>query len=244
MLFDPIYWIILIVCGLISGGAAMLTKSRFAWASKVPTRRNQTGADVARAILKANDIYDVEVVEHQGFLSDHYNPREKVLALSPQNFHGRSAAAAGIAAHEVGHAIQHAHAYAPLGMRSLLVPVANIGSNLGPWIIIAGIFLGMMQGSTAAEAGGLATILAWLGVGLFGAGTLFTLVTLPVEFDASARAKTQLQTIGLTASPEEDEAVAKVLNAAAMTYVAAAFSSLLMLLYWAWQAGLLGGRRE
>lgn len=241
--FDPIYLLIIIVCGGLSAVAAMLVKSRFAWASKIPTRRGYTGADIARAILKSNDIYDVEVVEHQGFLSDHYNPRDKVLALSSKNFHGRSAAAAGIAAHEVGHAIQHAHGYAPLAMRSLLVPLQGIGSNLGPWLIFAAIIMGAMQGGTAAEAGGITTMLAWGGVALFGASTLFTLVTLPVEFDASARAKVQLQQLGLTTDAEEDQAVAKVLNAAALTYVAAAITSLLMLLYWAWRAGLLGGRR-
>lgn len=244
MLFDPIYWVLVGAIMLMSGIAAARVRSSFAKASKVPTRRGLSGAEVAAAILNAQDIHDVEVVEHQGFLSDHYNPMTKTLALSPKVFRGRSAAAAGIAAHEVGHAIQHAHGYIPLHLRSTLVPMANIGSSLGPLIIFAAIILGMFQGTTAAEAGGMATILAWTGVGLFGAGTLFSFVTLPVEFDASSRAKVLLQQLGLTSEREEDDAVASVLNAAALTYVAAAVSSMLMLLYWAFQAGLLGGNRN
>ncbi|MDA3963318.1 MAG: zinc metallopeptidase [Planctomycetota bacterium] len=238
MLFDPIYWLLVGVCALLSLGAGALTKLRFNRASKIPTRGGRTGAQVAAEILRESGIDDVSIREHQGFLSDHYNPMTKTLALSPKVYHGRSIAAAAVAAHEVGHAIQHAHAYLPLNMRSILVPIANIGSFIGPWIIIAAIFMG------GAQAGGMGLTLAWVGVALFGAGTVFTFITLPVEFDASNRAKALLPQLGLTAGADEDRGVAKVLNAAAMTYLAAAASSLIMLLYWANQAGLLGGRRD
>ena len=245
MFFDPVYLLVLIVAGVLSGAAALYTKSAYARAKQVPIARRMSGADVARAILDAKDIHDVQVVEHQGFLSDHYNPMTKTLALSPEVYRGQHAAAAGIAAHEVGHAIQHAFGYLPLQLRSMLVPVANIGSNLGLWLVTIGIVLASMQGATAAEAGGFIKGLAVTGVVLFGAAALFTLVTLPVEFDASARAKTILTEMGFTTYGEEEQAVRSMLRAAGLTYVAAAVGALLQLLYWAWRAGLLsGGRRE
>ncbi len=236
MFFDPLYLAIILFCGLLSLIAAGLTKSRFASAKKVPIRSGHTGRDIAAMILRDQDIDDVNIVEHAGFLSDHYNPQTKTLALSADVYHGRTAAAAGIAAHEVGHAIQHARDYGPLKMRSMLVPMANIGSNIGPWIIIIAIFMGAAQGS------GMGHNLAVGGVILFGMSTLFTFVTLPVEFDASSRAKVILEQLNITQSREEDKAVAGVLNAAALTYVAAAVSSLMMLAYWAFRAGLIGGR--
>lgn len=236
MFFDPFYWLLVGICMLMALGAGALTKSRFRRASRIATRSGRTGAQVAADIVRTLGIEGVSIQEHRGFLSDHYNPLTKTLALSPDVYHGRSIAAAAIAAHEVGHAIQHAQGYAFLHLRSTLVPAANIGSMLGPWIIIASIFMG------GAAAGGMGEMLAWIGVVLFGAGTLFTFITLPVEFDASNRAKALLPQIGLTAGADEDRGVAKVLNAAALTYLAAAASSLIMLLYWAAQAGLLGGR--
>ncbi|MHC5067336.1 MAG: zinc metallopeptidase [Planctomycetota bacterium] len=238
MFFDPLYWVIIGVCGLLSMLASMKVKSAFHRGQQVPMRSGLSGAEIARAILRAKDIDDVEVVEHQGFLSDHYNPMTKTLALSPPVFRGQNASAAGVAAHEVGHAIQHAHGYLPLQMRSLLVPAANIGSSLGPLIIIVGIIMGAAQGA------GLGHTVAVAGVVLFGAATLFTVVTLPVEYDASHRAKVILQELNLTRSGDEDVAVKKVLSAAGLTYVAAAISSILTLLYWAMQAGLLGGRDD
>ena len=146
MLFDPVYWIIIGISAVLSFGASMLVKSAFKRGQRVPMMRQANGAQIAQAILDAEGIDDVEVVETQGFLSDHYNPMSKQLALSPDVYHGTNAAAAGVAAHEVGHAIQHARSYAPLWMRSALVPVAQIGSFIGPWVIIAGILLGSAQG--------------------------------------------------------------------------------------------------
>ena len=236
MPFDLLYIAILVITGLISFWASSLVKSRFARAQQVELRRSKRGVDVALAILRAEGIDDVEVVETQGFLSDHYNPMHKRLALSPAVYHGTDAAAAGVAAHEVGHAIQHARGYSLMWFRSLIVPVANIGSQLGPLIIIIGIFM-MYFGSLFGQQ------LAMIGVILFGTTTLFTLVTVPVEFDASARAKLALQHLEITSGPEEDAAVRGVLTAAGLTYVAAAFASILQLLYWAYRAGLLGNRR-
>ena len=237
MIFDILFWVVVGIGFLLSAGASMMVKSRYARARQVPTARGLAGAEIAQMICDAEGLDEVRIHESQGWLSDHYNPINKTLNLSPEVFHGRDAAAAGIAAHEVGHAIQHARGYAPLKMRSILVPAANIGSNIGPWLIIASMFLG---GATAA--GGPGTVLAWVGVGLFAAATLFTLVTLPVEYDASARAKTILLQQGFISDGDENDAVKSVLNAAALTYVAAAISSVLMLLYWAYRAGLIGGR--
>ena len=141
MLFDPIYWIIIGVSALLSFGASMLVKSAFKRGQSVPLMRQANGAQIAQAILDAEGIDDVEVIETRVFYPITYNPMSKQLALSPDVYHGTNAAAAGVAAHEVGHAIQHARSYAPLWMRSALVPMAQIGSFLGPWIIIAGIFL-------------------------------------------------------------------------------------------------------
>lgn len=235
---DPIYLLILGFGALLSFGATFWVKAAFARARQVPTARGLSGADVAQAILAAEGIRDVQVVEHQGFLSDHYNPGTKTLALSPDVYHGRHAAAAGIAAHEVGHALQHAHGYAALGLRSVLVLPANLGSMLGPLLVILGIGMG------AAEHAADGRMLAIAGVILFGAGTLFTLVTLPVEFDASARAKRILGEMRLILPGEEAAAVRGVLGAAAMTYVAAAITAVLQLLYWAWRAGLIGGQQR
>ena len=239
MFFDPVYWVIIGIGALLSFGASMLVKSRYARARNVPTARGLAGAEIAQLIVDAEGLYDVSIVETQGFLSDHYNPMNKTLNLSPEVFHGRDAAAAGIAAHEVGHAIQHARGYFPLQIRSVLVPAAQFGSMLGPWIIIASIFLGGAQAAT-----GLGPLLAYVGVGLFAAATVFSLVTLPVEFDASARAKAILVDQGFVSRGAEDDAVRSVLGAAALTYVAAAITAVLQLAYWAVQAGLLGGRDE
>jgi uncharacterized protein len=235
MIFDPLYLLIIIGSLVLSGVVSFMVKSRFKAGSKVALYSNVSGYEVAKAILQDAGIHDVQIVQAQGFLSDHYNPLTKTLALSAQVYNGRNAAAAGVAAHEVGHAIQHSTNYAPMWMRSAIVPAANIGSSLGPWIIIAGIFLGAAQGA------GLGYSLALLGVFLFGASTIFTLVTVPVEFDASSRAKKQLVHMGLVQQGPESDAVNGVLTAAGLTYVAAAVNSILMLLYWAFRAGLLGG---
>jgi len=232
MLFDPIYIIILVGTLAVSGLVSFMVKSRFRAGQKVAIYSGLTGADVARRILHNHGIEDVTVHEHQGFLSDHYNPLNKTLNLSPDVYHGRSASAAGVAAHEVGHAIQHAENYFPMWVRSAVVPAANIGSNFGPWMVIIGAMLGI--------ANGLGHFVAMLGVALFAMSTLFTVVTVPVEFDASARAKKSLLHSGIVQEGQEYNAVSSVLTAAGLTYVAAAASSIAMLLYWAAKAGLLG----
>lgn len=236
MMFDPIYWLILIVTLALSGIVSFMVKSRFRAGQKVAISSGLTGAEIARAILRDNGITDVTVHEHQGFLSDHYNPLNKTLNLSPEVFHGRSAASAGVAAHEVGHAIQHANNYFPMWVRSAIVPAANIGSNIGPWLVIIGAVLGV--------ASGMGHFVAVLGVALFAMSTLFTVVTVPVEFDASARAKQSLMHMGAVRRGEEADMVSSVLTAAGLTYVAAAVSSIAMLIYWAMKAGLLGGRDD
>jgi Zn-dependent membrane protease YugP len=221
-------------------GAAALVRSRVAQAKLVPASSGLTGAEAAALLLKHSGLDGLRIEEHAGVLSDHYNPMTRTLALSHDVFHGRDAAAVGIAAHEAGHAIQHAHGYTPMWLRSVLVPAANIGSMLGPWLVIAGVMLGAAQQAVP----GLAWWLAAVGLGLFGLAALFTLVTLPVEFDASARAKVLLREYGVIGRDEDAVHVERVLTAAGLTYVAAAATSVLWLLYWAWQAGFIGGNRE
>ena len=238
LFIDPLYLGILIVGGIISLVAAGMVKLRFAQAKQIPLRSGKTGAQVAQQILDASDIHDVEIIESRGFLSDHYNPRKKHLALSPDVYHGTTAAAAGVAAHEVGHAIQHARGSVMLWARSMIVPAANIGSMLGPYVVMLGIFM-MYAGSQV-----FGEQVAIAGIILFGMATLFTFITVPVEFDASSKAKALLQTLGITSSREEDAAVRSVLTAAGLTYVAAAIVSLMQLLYWAYRAGLIGNRRN
>jgi Zn-dependent membrane protease YugP len=217
-----------------------MVKSRFNKGSKTPISSGYTGAQIAEMLLKDAGIADVSVHQHKGFLSDHYNPLNKTLNLSPEVYNGRSAASAGVAAHEAGHAIQHAQNYFPMWVRSAIVPAANIGSNIGPLLIIIGIMLG----AGAEINSGIGHILAVAGVALFAAATAFTLVTVPVEFDASARAKQQLQHLGIVRQGNEADTVSSVLTAAGLTYVAAAITSILQLLYWAYKAGLIGGRRN
>ncbi|MCQ2060397.1 MAG: zinc metallopeptidase [Fibrobacter sp.] len=237
MMFDPLYMMILVVTLALSGGVSLLVKSRFAAGQKVNISSGLTGADVAKAILMDAGITDVRVLMHQGFLSDHYNPLNKTLNLSREVYYGRNASAAGVAAHEVGHAIQHAQGYFPLWLRSFIVPAANVGSNLGPWLVILGIIL-----MSAGRALGYS--IAIVGVLLFALATFFTLITVPVEFDASSRAKKALARMEVVAQGREYNTVSGVLFAAGLTYVAAAISSILQLLYWAYRAGLIGGRRD
>lgn len=183
-------------------------KSTYKKYSKKPISSGMTGADVARKILDDNGLYDVQIGKVKGTLSDHYDPRKKIVNLSEGIYNGRSMAASAVAAHEVGHAIQDQQEYAFLKFRSALVPVANFGSNISMFLIIAGIIFS-------------ATNLLLFGIIFFSAAVLFQLVTLPVEFDASNRAMTQMISAGVIRNDEERE-TKKVLNAAAMTYVAAA----------------------
>jgi Zn-dependent membrane protease YugP len=235
MLFDPLYWLVIGVGMLFSLWASAKVKGTFARYSKLGTRSGYTGAEVASRILHNNDIHGVTIEPVPGSMTDHYDPRSKTLRLSETVYGGSSMAAFGVAAHGVGHAIQHSKGYAPLNFRSAWVPVANTGGGISMFIIIV-----------AAVMGGMATTLgsaaALLGLGLFATTTVFTLVTLPVEFDASRRALTSLERGGYVTA-EELAGARKVLNAAAMTYVAAFITSLLTLLYWAYRLGLIGGRR-
>jgi hypothetical protein len=211
----------LYLIGGISFIASMLIqwrlKSAYAMWGKVRNSRNLTGAEVAAQILRTNGIHDVKVEPIAGTLTDHYDPRSKRVRLSQGNFGGTSVAALGVAAHEVGHAMQDAQGYMPMRLRAGLVPVASLGSSMGPYIAMGGLMLGMS---------GMVT----LGIILFSAAVLFQLVTLPVEFDASRRAITQLDSLGIV-DPKEKAGATRVLKAAGLTYVAAAATSFTYLLY-------------
>jgi len=195
-------------------------KSKFEQYSKVPTSSGLSGAEVAKKMLRDNGIYDVEVVSVPGTLSDHYNPVNKTVNLSAEVYEGRSVAAAAVASHECGHAVQHATAYSMLMLRSKIVPAVQISSTLSQWVIIAGLgFMGF--------GGGNPTILL-IGIVLFAVTTLFSVITLPVEFDASARALNWLGTANITTVNEKENAK-DALKWAALTYVVAALASIAML---------------
>lgn len=228
MFFNP-YWLIFALPGLILGlWAQSRVRGAYKKYNKVRTARGVTGAQVARTLLDEQGLFNVQIEESKGLLSDHYDPRKRVLRLSPDVYRTPSIAAAGIAAHEMGHALQHAGGYFPLQIRSAIVPAAQVGSMLAPWLFIIGLLLQFMQ-------------LAWLGLILFGIAVLFTLITLPVEFDASKRAKRLLVGSGILIG-NEIEGVNKVLDAAALTYVAAAVAAIGQFLYYLMLIG--GGRRR
>lgn len=214
--YDPTYMLI-VISALISLFAQFLVNSRFSKYSRVRSRSGMTGAQAAERILQSQGIYDVAIQRVSGKLTDHYDPRNKTLNLSDAVYASTSVAAVGVAAHECGHAIQHARGYAPLSFRSALVPVANIGSQLSWLFIILGIFFG---GSHT---------LIMIGILMFSAAVLFQLVTLPVEFNASGRALKLLSETGILQKDEVSD-TRKVLSAAALTYVAAAATAVLQLL--------------
>lgn len=238
---DPIHLLIAIGGMALSLAAAGYVKWQFHRGKTVELRSRLTGAEVARRILRDQGVADVEVVEHEGFLSDHYNPMERKLALSPDVYHGTHAAAAGVAAHEVGHALQHAHGVWHMWLRSVLVYPGYFGAMLGPILVSIGMVL---AGGRTLVPGSGAQILALVGVGIFGLSTLCAFAIVHNEFNASAQARLALVRMGVTDGGEEDAAVRKVLTAAGLTYLAAAVVSLVELLYWAWQAGLVGGGRR
>jgi len=224
--YDPTFFIFIVpalILGLIAQAAV---QGRFNKYSQVRTWRGLTGAQAAREILDSNGLYDVSIEESRGLLSDHYDPRTRTLRLSPQVARSPSVAAVGVAAHEAGHALQHASGYLPLQIRSAMVPAVQFGSWLGPLIIMAGILLEAVMGAFA-----LGNALAWFGVALFGTVAVFSFVTLPVELNASARAKKLLYQYNIV-DRRELSGVNKVLNAAAWTYVVAAIAALLQLLRW------------
>lgn len=215
--YDPTYFLVLIGI-VLSLLASAKVKSTFAKYSRVRSMSGYTGAQAAERILRSSGINDVRIEHINGDLTDHYDPRTKVLRLSDSVYGQTSVAAIGVAAHECGHAIQHAKGYAPLQIRSAIVPVANIGANISWPMIILGIFLG--------SAGG---VFIQIGIILFSASVLFQLVTLPVEFNASSRAVNILGESGILYETEVSQ-TKKVLGAAALTYVAAAAGSILQLL--------------
>ena len=230
--FDPLYLMMLAPAMLFAFYASWKTKSRFKEYANVGCASGVTGAQAATMLLNNHGIYDVKVELVDGFLSDHYDPSAKTLRLSPDVYRSHSLSAIGVACHEAGHAMQHAHGYGPLAMRSALVPAVNIGSNLS-WIVLTAGFL--LSGS------GLGQTLILGGIALFSLAVLFSLVTLPVEYDASARAKREMVAAGIV-TPSEQVHAGRVLDAAFLTYVAAAVTSIVTLVYYLLRAGLLGGR--
>lgn len=219
--WDPTM-ILLIPAMILAAYAQAKVNSTYRKYSEVPSASGKTGLQIAQAILTANGLSDIRVEPGQGFLSDHYDPIQKRIQLSPQNYEDSSVAAVSVAAHECGHAIQHAQGYVPLNMRTAIFPMANIGSNLAWIFIIAGF---IFANRLSVFGVGLLDI----GIFLFTFSVLFQLITLPVEFDASRRAIVQLNQLGLVA-PEEQQGAKKVLDAAALTYVAAAAAAVLQLI--------------
>ena len=218
IVFDPLYVLVVMLPGmLISGAASLAVRAAFNRYSQVASRRGITGAQAAQTLLQRAGIDDVTIIPTHGDLSDHYNPSNRQLALSENVYHSSSVAAIGIACHEAGHAIQHAEKYAFLGMRTALVPLAGIGSSLGYVVMLVGLLMAK-------------TPLLLVGAALFSLVLLFQVITLPVEFDASSRAKHLVLEAGIV-DPDEREGIDRVLNAAALTYVAAVISSMLTLLY-------------
>ncbi|NTW56298.1 MAG: zinc metallopeptidase [Chlorobiaceae bacterium] len=220
MYIDPGYFVFALPPMLLGLWAQFRVKSAFNRYSQVRTQTGISGADAARRILDRGGLPNVTIEPVSGMLSDHYDPRSKTLRLSEDVYGLPSIASVGVAAHEAGHALQDKSGYAPLQLRSIMVPAVSIGSNLGPILFMAGLFM----------AGSLGTTLAWAGIMLFAGVALFALVTLPVEFNASSRAKELLVSQGIVSSAEM-EGVNAVLDAAALTYVAAAAQAIMQLLY-------------
>jgi hypothetical protein len=233
--FDPLYFLLVGPAIILAMWAQIKVSSTFGRYSKVAASSGLSGAEVAREILDRNGLSEVKIESVQGKLTDHYDPRTKVLRLSQGVYNGRSLAALGVAAHEAGHAIQHATNYAPLALRSSLVPAAMFGSNLGPILIILGLFL--LAGASAFST--LGGFLIQLGIIAFAAAVLFQLITLPVEYNASKRALNLLTSSGFITRAEYGSTQA-VLNAAALTYLAAALAAIMQLIYFI----LLSQRRQ
>lgn len=233
MIFDPMYFVFLAPGLLLMLWAQAKVKGNYNKYSRVQNSANLTGAQAARAILNMNGLQDVQIEQVRGELSDHYDPRKRVLRLSQGVYGVPSIAAIGIASHEAGHALQHAQGYAPLKMRTSIVPLVNIGSGIGPYVFIAGLFMNIVG-------------LAWAGIALFALATVFAFITLPVEFDATKRAKAALVQAGIVDSGvqggQEGKGVAAVLDSAAWTYIAGFATSVLTLLYYVQLA--MGMRRD
>lgn len=230
MFFDPLYLLFMVPGLILAGLASLFTTTTFNKYSRIGSSSGMTGAEAARRLLETAGIYNVTIEHVNGMLTDHYDPTSHTLRLSDQVYSSSSLSAIGVACHEAGHAIQHATNYGPLAMRSALVPVANLGSQASYFILLLG-FIFQSQS------------MMLIGIALFSMAVLFTLVTLPVEYNASSRAKKLMVTAGIVSRPEAASAGA-VLNAAFMTYVASAVSALLTLLYYLIRSGLLGGRND
>ncbi|PWN62235.1 zinc metallopeptidase [Chryseobacterium oncorhynchi] len=233
------YYIIIGISMLVSWWVSSRLKSKFEYYSNVHLQNGLSGKEVAEKMLRDNGINDVQVISVPGQLTDHYNPADRTVNLSEGVYMQRNAAAAAVAAHECGHAVQHARGYSMLNLRSKLVPIVNISSNLMQFVLIAGIAV-MAASRTIENPNGNTTVLA-IGVAMFAVTTLFAFVTLPVEYDASNRAMKWLKDTG-TVTAEEFVGVQDSLKWAARTYVVAALGSLAQLLYWG--SLLLGGRRD
>ena len=220
------FWYIMMMLAAVLGMYAQIKiNASYSKYSKVGTATGVTGYEAARKMLDAHGLQDVTIKEVSGTLSDHYSPNDKTLSLSQGVYSGASVAAVGVACHEAGHAYQHAESYGPLSLRSAFVPVVNFGSRLGPILIMAGIALYWMMGSDYGYYIGMA------GVAAFSLTVIFALITLPVEFDASNRAKAWLADSGLVYQ-EELDGVSKILHAAALTYVASAIQAIANVLYY------------
>lgn len=232
--FDPMYFVYVGPAILLALWAQMKVKSAFAYGNQYTARSGLTGAQTAQRILDAYGINNVSIEAAKTFLGDHYDPKHKVLRLSPEVYQGRTLSAVGVAAHEVGHAIQDYKFYGPLAIRNGLVPMATVGSQLSVVLIIAGVLLSALLPIPGGH------FIAVVGLGLFGVTVVFQLVNLPVEFNASSRARAILQEQGIVTA-DEDRVVGKVLSAAAMTYVAATLTAIMTMLYYA--SIVFGSRR-
>jgi Zn-dependent membrane protease YugP len=229
--FDPMYLCFMIPALALMGFASWYVRHAYNKWSQVRATSGLTGHQAAQRLISTGNLYGVQVQGTAGQLSDHYDPRNKTLFLSEGVAHSPSVAAVAISAHELGHALQDAEDYFPMRIRSMLVPAVNIGSNLGWILIMIGLVLRMTE-------------VAWIGVAVFAAGALFALATLPVEFNASARAKQLLYETGIIQTEEERRGVNQVLNAAALTYVAGLITAVLQLLYYVFLVGGIGRRRD
>lgn len=233
---DPLYMVIMLVGGALVFLPQLWVKNTVTKFSEVRTARGSSGQVVARRILDEHGLRDVPVEMVDGFLSDHYDPGQRVVRLSPEVYQGSSVASVAVAAHECGHAIQHAKGFYPVVLRSSLVPLANLGSQMGPLLLMLAVFLGL-----GSKMGGMGFYVALAGVALYGLAVAFHFVTLPVELDASGRALKVLQG-NYYLNQDELAGAKKVLTAAAFTYVATALYALMELLYWVFR--LLGSRRD
>jgi uncharacterized protein len=231
MIFNTNYFIYMLPAIILMTLVQMYVRSAYTKWSRVPARSRFTGAEAAERLIQSAGLINVRVEGIQGNLTDHYDPRSKILRLSSGVYSQSSVAALAIAAHELGHAVQDKEAYFPLRLRAALVPAVNIGSYLGWILLMIGFFLQM-------------TGIAWLGVIVFSLGVLFALATLPVELNASSRARRLLSDSGLIQTEEEMKGVSNVLNAAALTYVAALITAILQMFYWVSLVLGMGGRRR